>query len=78
MCFDSIYENIAPKLFLVLFMLDPHCVRKRCAHEQKNETIDVQSSVDQTQILSNLRDDFAGDPERGKRLYLFNAGHVIL
>ena len=60
-------KNVTPKLFLVLSMLTLTACGK---DEQKNETIDVQSSVDQTQILSNLRDDFAGDPERGKRLYL--------
>ena len=67
-------KNITPKLFLVLFILTLTACGK---DEQKNETIDVQSNVDQTQILSNLKDDFAGDlkEERG---YIFNAGHVIL
>ena len=60
-------KNVTPKLFLVLSMLTLTACGK---DEQKNETIDVQSSVDQTQILSNLKDEFAGDPERGKRLYL--------
>ena len=60
-------KKINPKLFLVLFIL----ILTACGKdEQGNETINVQPSLDKNQILSNLKDDFSGDPAKGKRLYL--------
>jgi len=60
-------KKINPKLFLFLFIL----ILAACGKdEQGNETINVQPSLDKNQILSNLKDDFSGDPAKGKRLYL--------
>ena len=38
--------------------------------EEQNETASIQASTDKTNILSDIKSDFSGDPAKGKRMYL--------
>lgn len=60
-------KNITPKIFLMLIVLTVGACGKK---EEQNETASIQASTDKTNILSDIKSDFSGDPAKGKRLYL--------
>ena len=60
-------KNTTSKVFLILIILSISACGK---DEQQNESATLQSSIDKTKILSDLKIDFSGDPAKGKRLFL--------